>query len=416
MIAIKIAFWLSVALLCYGGVVFPAALRYFAWRSKASRQPPRSPREALPTVSLVIAAYNEQESIGSKLKNTLALDYPRNLREVIVVSDGSTDLTDELVRGFSDCGVRLLRVEGRKGKSLAVNAAVEQTAGEIVIFSDATGHWNASAVRNLVRNFEDPAVGCVSGTVSYESPVKGANAEGFGVFQRVSRSIRRGEQSIGWSVNASGSIHAVRKAAFRPVPADTFSDMVDPFHAAQMGLRTAFEFEAISLEPPRKTFDEEYRARVRIALGSWAFLRYALRDLPVRRAPVYCVNLLSQKVIRWLSGPLLVFIGVLGAVLELHEPIYGLSLWSLGGGITLAGMGLLSERMGRRVQVLSALTFFALTAAAYVVALVRYATGTRAVTWNPERPDGNPRCGVEKGVPEGTGSRTAADCAGRTEA
>lgn len=416
MIAIKIAFWLSVALLCYGGIVFPATLRYLAWRSRASRQQSQSLREALPTVSLVIAAYNEQESIGSKLTNTLALDYPRNLLEVTVVSDGSTDQTDELVRGFSDHGVRLLRVEGRKGKSLAVNAAVEHTAGEIVIFSDATGHWNASAIRNLVRHFGDPTVGCVSGTVSYESPVCGANAEGFGVFQRVSRSIRRGEKSIGWSVNASGSIHAVRRAAFRPVPADTFSDMVDPFHAAQVGLRTAFEFEAISLEPPRRTFDEEYRARLRIALGSWAFLRYALRDLPVRRAPVYCVNLLSQKVIRWLSGPLLLVIGAAAAILALREPIYGLTLWSLVGGIILAGLGLLSERMGRRLPILSAVTFFALTAAAYILALVRYATGKRAVTWNPERPKAQAGYGAEKVELEGRGSRTAADCAGRTEA
>jgi cellulose synthase/poly-beta-1,6-N-acetylglucosamine synthase-like glycosyltransferase len=337
-----------------------------------------------PSVSLIISAFNEERAIGAKLENSLALDYPGDRLELIVASDGSTDRTDEIVRGFAGRGVRLARFEGGLGKSAVLNQAAAMASGEILAFSDATGMWSRNAIAAIVAHYADPRVGCVSGRVGYsydESPA----SRGFGVYQRYVLALRIAEAAFGAGFNASGSIHSIRKAVFRPGPPDTFMDMVDPLHAAMQGYRTTFEEAAVSIEESRTRTTDEFRARLRIALRSWRFLAYALPRLPLFHSPMYCFQVISHKFLRWCVGPSLPVIFLLNLALVDRHPFYR---WLLGGQVAYYGLtvlGLLLGRLGSRLPDLSALVFFNSTNLAYLASFLRYLRGERMRRWVPSR-------------------------------
>ena len=378
--ALEIAFWTLFASGVYSLVIYPGLIVVL------SRFPHRHfVREPIrPTVSLIISAFNEEAVIGAKLENSIALDYPRDSREIIVASDGSTDGTDEIVRRFADRGVKLLRLEGGMGKSALTNHAATAASGDILIFSDATGMWGRNTLATMVAAFADSRVGCVSGRVGYRYD-ESLTSRGFAMYQRYVLTLRRAEAALGAGINASGSIHAVRKSVFRPCPLDTFTDMVDPLHAAMQGYRTIFEEEAVCMEESRAGISDEFRARLRIALGSWRFLAYSLPRLPLFRSPMYCFQAISHKFLRWCVGPSLPLLVVLNVALLNRHPVYR---WMLAGQMTYYGLtvlGLLLGRLGRPLSGLSGLVFFNLTNLAYLTSFVRYLRGERIRRWMPSR-------------------------------
>ena len=162
-IVLEAFFWILIALPLYSMVIYP--LLFIVLSKLFPRHFLSEPHT--PTVSLIISAYNEEEAIAAKLQNTLELDYPKDRLEIIVASDGSTDRTDEIVRGFADRGVTLIRFEGGMGKTAVLNAAVQHARWEVLIFSDATGMYSRNAVARMAGHFADPRVGCVSGRVGY---------------------------------------------------------------------------------------------------------------------------------------------------------------------------------------------------------------------------------------------------------
>jgi cellulose synthase/poly-beta-1,6-N-acetylglucosamine synthase-like glycosyltransferase len=378
--ALEIAFWLLIGSATYSLVMYPLMIMILSrfTRPRFEKRPIR------PRVSLIITAFNEEAGIGPKLANSLALEYPRDRFEILVASDGSTDGTDAIVLGFAQRGVRLLRYDGGVGKSEATNRAVAEAGGEILVFSDATGIWNPGAIEALVEHFADSRVGCVSGRVVYsygDSPT----ARGFGVYQRYVLALRRAEATFGRGFNASGSIHALRASLFRPCPPDTFTDMVDPLHTAMQGFHTTFEEGAVSAESARSRFRDEFRARLRIALGAWRFVAYAIPRLPCRRSPMYCFQVISHKLLRWLIGPSLPLILLLNIVLLGRHPIY---LWLLAAqalcyGVTL--VGLVPGRPVSRIPGVSVLVFFNIANLGYLASLLRYLRGERATRWKPSR-------------------------------
>ena len=377
---LEVVFWILVFCPIYAMFGYPLLM----WMvSKVYRK--KFVRDAVtPRVSQIIAAYNEEASIARKLENSLALDYPREQLEIIVASDGSTDRTDEIVRTFADRGVRLVRPERNVGKSEVVNFAVTHATGEILAFSDATGMWSPDSVRTMAAHFADPRVGCVSGWVAYHYD-ESVNAQGFNAYQRFVMALRRAEASFGAGFNAPGSIHAVRANAYIPTPADTFSDMTDPLHTAMQGLSTTFEERAVSVEESRTRLDEEFRARVRIATHAWRFMFYSLRRFPLFRSPMYCFQVVSHKFFRWLTGPFLVPIFILNAILWPHHWVYKvLLLCQLAYyGATLIGYA--CSRRKVRVPFVSGLVFLNAVYLAYVVAGIRFLRGERRVTWQPSR-------------------------------
>lgn len=377
---LEVTLWILIGSGIYTTIGYPVLLMLLGrlLRRHFIREPIRPP------ASLIIAAHNEERAIAAKLENSLASDYPRDKLEILVVSDGSTDRTEEIVRGFADRGVRLLALEGKHGKTAALNMAATGATGDLLVFSDATGMWSTDAVAALASHFADPRVGCVSGRVGYTYD-GGMAAQGFGVYQRYMLYLRRSEGAFGSGFNASGSIHAVRKSIFRPGPPDTFMDMVDPLHAAMHGYLTTFEPHAVSMEEARTRTSDEFNARLRIASRSWRFLLYAIPRLPFRRSPMYCFQVISHKFLRWMIGPSLPLILLLTVALAVHHPLYQLLLIGQLLFYLLTGLAFSMSRLGIRLPGLSALLFFNTTNLAYLISLVRYLFGERVSHWVPSR-------------------------------
>ncbi|NLC69989.1 MAG: glycosyltransferase family 2 protein, partial [Desulfuromonadaceae bacterium] len=238
---IAFLFFLSLALVIYvygGYPVLVFVLGLFIDRS------PRKQRVD-PFVTILIAAHNEEKQIAATLSNELSLDYPADHLEILVISDGSTDRTDDIVKGFREKSVRLLRQEPRSGKTAALNLAVPLAKGNIVAFSDANSIWAPDALRRLTANLADPSVGYVTGKMVYTNPGGSPVGEGCSGYMKYENALRAGETRIGSVVGVDGGIDAVRKELYRPMNPDQLPDFVLPLQVVAQGRRVVYEPAAL---------------------------------------------------------------------------------------------------------------------------------------------------------------------------
>jgi len=381
MSAAEVAFWTSLGVVTYALIIYPliAGLLAIGFRLPATRS-----FDFMPHVSFLIAAYNEAAVIRTKIEQTLALDYPPDLREIIVASDGSTDGTDEIVRSFADRGVRLYRSSARLGKTHAVNGAVATAKGDIIIFSDATGVFGANAIRELVSHFSDPTVGCVGGRVVYRYG-DDATSKGFSLYQRFAVAVRRAESAWGSETSVSGSIHAMRRKLYRAADPAFSLDVINPVHTVAAGQRVLYERDAVSLEESRRHPRDEFRARVRIAVRGTSMVPYIVRILLRPPRPAYLFQMISHKFFRWWLWLFLVILLASNAVLA---PRGGLYLWTFviqAGGYASGTIALLSAAGGVRLPGLSTLGLFVLGNAAMAVGAIKALFGQRMPRWEPAR-------------------------------
>lgn len=274
----------------------------------------------LPTVSLVIAAYNEEDVIGRKIKNSLVLEYPTEKLDIVVFSDESSDRTDDIVRSYDEQGVQLVRVEGRVGKTECQNVVAEQIDSEIIVFSDANSLYEPNAIKELIRAFK-PEVGCVVGELRYSDA---DGVEGESVYWRYERLIKRFESQLGSVVTGNGSIYAVRNSEYIPLPQDAISDFAEPLALIEDGHRVAYCPTAVAWEQTGSSVESELARRIRIVTRSWNTLSNHTGLLNMLRHPLFGFKLISHKVFRWLSPVFLVgalVTSVLLAVLTLG-PLY----------------------------------------------------------------------------------------------
>lgn len=371
---------LAIVILAYTYVGYPllvGALGVLARRRVRSS-------EILPPVSIVVLAHDEERDIGAKLENSLALDYPRDRLEIVVASDGSTDRTDEIVAGFGPRGVRLFRAEDHPGKTETTNRVVPTTRGEILVFSDATGLYTPGAIRALVRNFADPEVGAVTGRVQYRYG-RSAPARGFRTYQRFVIFARRAESRFGTETSVSGSICAIRRELFRAVPPFIDFDLSHPLHVAQAGRRTVYEWEAVSEERAREDLRLEFAARVRMAILAFSFLPYLIPRLGSCRDRLYVFQVLSHKLLRWLSPFFLLVVLATCALLAPGSPLaFGLLMVQITGYLAaLTGYSL--HRRGREPQALGVPMFFVAVNLAFLVGFFRWIAGERLHAWSTRR-------------------------------
>lgn len=293
-----IFFALCVALVLWVYAGYPLFLLLVTRLTKG--QPVR--RNAItPPVTLIISAYNEDRVIRRKLENSLGLDYPRDRLDIMVVSDGSDDDTDDIVKEYASRGVRLLRMRERGGKTVGVNAAVPQARGEIVIFSDANALYHHQAVRNLVRNFADPEVGCVTGESRYEIEENAADSTASeNLYWRYELALKKMETKIGSLVGGDGAIYAIRRSLFRPMRPEDLSDFVNPLQVVAQGYRNVYEPEAFSFESGAESFEKEFRRKVRIVNRAWRGLWRVKQVLNPLRFGFYTVQVVSHKLLRWM--------------------------------------------------------------------------------------------------------------------
>jgi glycosyltransferase involved in cell wall biosynthesis len=328
---ISVIFWVAVLWLVYIYLLYPALLYIGALFTEAADG---SLDEAtLPTVSLVIAAYNEDEIIGEKIENSLRLDYPREKLDVIVFSDASSDNTDAIVESYSDAGVQLNRIEGRVGKTECQNTVVETIDSEIIVFSDADSMYEPQAIRELVSKFA-PGVGCVVGELRYKR--YGVQAES--VYRRYEKLIKRLEPRLSSVVGGNGSIYAVRNDSYVPLPADHISDFAEPLAIVRNGERAEYASNAAAWEDTGDTVNSEADRRVRIVTRAWNTVTdYTSLFNPIG-FPVFSIQLASHTVLRWLSPLVLVIAAVANIVLvsTKNSPLYRLLLFLQGSFYLLA--------------------------------------------------------------------------------
>jgi len=378
MIFLQVVFWLCACVIVYVYAGYPVMVRLLArFVGKGVVRAPIRPR-----VTVVITAYNEARGIGAKLANVSSLDYPRELVDVIVASDASSDGTDEIVKAFDPSRVRLIRVEGRRGKTACQNIAMQSATGEIVAFTDATTRIEARALDALTANFADPAVGCAAGSLVYETTGRNATGEGGAAYWSYELSLRRAESALGSLVGVSGCLYAVRRSAYRPIAPELISDFVIALHLHELGLRTVLEPAAVCFEETLAHAGQELSMRVRVAVRSINALVAERRLLNPLRYGRFAWQLWSHKVLRYASP--LFWSAALGTSLALAaNPLY-LTLFALQIVLIAAGIaGFLLQ--ARRPGLLTKPYYFLLTNVASLLAILRYLAGERIVTWKPIR-------------------------------
>ena len=331
---IGVVFWASVALVAYTYAGYPLIITAIAMVVGRDRAyPPTSPR-----VTVLIAAHNEEAVIARKIEDTLALDYPSDLVQVIVTDDGSDDGTAAIAALYADRGVALVSQPLRQGKMSAINRAIEDATGEVILFSDANTLLHRSALAEVVRPFADPSVGAVAG----RKAMIGADGLGLAVttYWRYENHLRRMETRLGCTVAADGEIFAMRRHLFNPPPDGVIND--DQWLAtavASSGSNLVFRPEAISIEPVPALAAEEAERRARMVAGQYQAYSAAHR-LPWRR-PLVMWMLVSHKLLR----PLVPF-GMIGA---LAAALAALVLAPAGGIATLGGRWALAAVMAQAV-------------------------------------------------------------------
>jgi len=299
----KLIFWASVAGLVHTHVTYPLALAALSRRRGPAPVPPPPPDPAdpdadLPRVSLIVAAFDEEDVIEAKVANALALAYPRERLELIVASDGSSDRTVELARG---AGADLVLDLPRGGKMATQNAAVERASGEIVAFSDANSSWDADALLALVAAFADPGVGYACGQVAFVDP-EGDNEEG--AYWRLEMGVRELESGLGGITAGNGGIYAVRRGAYRFLEPSRSHDLSFPFELRKAGWRSVYVPDARAEERMVPTLEGEFARKRRMMVGIPDIVIADRMWDPRGYGPLYAFQILSHRVLRYAS-PLL---------------------------------------------------------------------------------------------------------------
>jgi cellulose synthase/poly-beta-1,6-N-acetylglucosamine synthase-like glycosyltransferase len=378
MILWQVVFWLCACVIVYVYAGYPFLIRLLA--RFAGKGVARA--EIRPTMTVVIAAYNEARGIGAKLQNVASLEYPADLVDIIVASDASSDATDEIVKAFDASRVRLVRVEGRKGKTACQNAAMQSATGEIVVFTDATTRIETHALSALAANFADPTVGCAAGSLVYETTSRNPTGEGGAAYWSYELSLRRAESALGSLVGVSGCLYAVRRSAYRPIAPELISDFVIALHLYEQGMRTVLEPKAVCFEETLAQGAQELAMRVRVAVRSINALMAERRLLNPLRFGRFAWQLWSHKVLRYAS-PLFWIVALATSLALAANPFY-LALFALQILVIAAGIaGFLLH--AQRPGLLTKPYYFLLTNVASLLAMLRYLKGERIVTWKPIR-------------------------------
>jgi cellulose synthase/poly-beta-1,6-N-acetylglucosamine synthase-like glycosyltransferase len=326
---LAVLFWISLGALVWTHVAYPLAA---AGLARVRTRPVRG-GDALPSVTVIVAAYNEQTVIERRIENLRALDYPADRIEIVVSSDSSSDGTEQLAER---AGARVIR-NPRGGKVAAQDHAVRETSGDVVAFTDANSTWSPDALRSLVRSFADPDVAYVCGRLNVQAD-DGRNKEG--LYWRYELGVRAAESRIDSITGGNGSIYAVRREDYVEVDPRFGHDLSLPYLMVQRGRRAVYEPAANAYEKATPTTEDEYRRKVRMFEHCWAIV---LEGKMLRRLrPLYLVEVLSHRHLRYASGLLHLLLLATSIALLGHGTVYavvlGLQLGVLAAA--LVGVGL----------------------------------------------------------------------------
>ncbi|MBC7428220.1 MAG: glycosyltransferase family 2 protein [Bacteriovorax sp.] len=364
----------------YSYLGYPLTLLFFSF---FSRHKILKNDQHLPEVSLLIAAYNEEDTISEKIKNSLELTYPKDKIEIVVVSDGSTDKTDEIVKSFKNSGIRLFRVEGRVGKTEARNQAVQAMRKEIIVFSDATAIYEKDAIQKLVRNFSDPTVGMVSGNLKYFDKGHGSMGLATKLYWNYEKMIKKAQSKLFTLTGAVGCINAFRRNLYHVLPPNIIEDFTEPLMIVAQDYRIVYEEEAVSYERTTQKPSQEFSMRVRVIRGGMKGLIYAFRRLTFKKHSFVLFQLFGHKVLRWLMPIFLFILFVVNLISFImnHNLIADVLMIAQFLCYAAALLGMLWKPPGILGKMISIPTYFVIVNAASLKALYLTLTTDLEATW-----------------------------------
>ncbi len=376
----RIVFLAAALLLFYVHAGYPLLLAVIAMFVRRRRPEPGY----APQISVLIAAYNEEAAIERKIRQTLELEYPAEKMEVLVLSDCSTDRTDEIVKTFPDPRVRMVRMAERGGKTHAQNEGIKQARGEVIIFSDATAIYHRKALAYLACNYQDARVGAVSGRYQYFDP-EGNSPTGLGsvAFWNYENTIKKLQSRIRTITGCCGCIYSVRKAAYTELAADVISDLVQPLQAIKKGYRVVFEDRALAYEETTQSTAEEFSMRVRVVTRAMRGLLSVADLLKHWKFFWTAFQLWSHKILRWMVP--LFLLAVLAANLFLVESTF--YRFTLAAQLLFYAAAILNmlAPLHRKWKPLGIPLFFCTLNAAALVSMVEICRGRKYVTWQTVR-------------------------------
>lgn len=378
---IEFAFWFFAALVVYVYLGFPVLLYiYSRFRSVHNRELP----EELPTVTLLISAFNEEACITEKIENSLALDYPKDRLQIIVLSDQSSDRTDEIVESFHDRGVVLRRMVERGGKTLGLNDGVKHSSSEFVVFSDANAMYRADAIQALIAPFSDSRVGAVIGESTYANAESDAG-ESESLYWRYETTIKALESRASSVVGGDGAIYAVRRSLFKPMAADVLSDFVNPLQVVEQGFQCVFEPNAISVEDVAESFEKEFSRKVRIVNRAWRATMSMKHLMIPFRYGAFAWQLFSHKLLRWLVPAFLLVLLVSNALLLQQGTFYRLTFLAQIACYALATAGAVLRKKSNLSLALYVPYYFCLVNVASARGIMEAYQGKTYTTWSTPR-------------------------------
>lgn len=308
MTTIEAIFWLCLAVIFYtyigyGIILYIAVLLKRVFHKGKRRHDEPQDGSCLPEVTMVICAYNEQDVVDMKMENTRALDYPKDKLYVMWVTDGSNDATSEMLARYPEAIVEH-RPE-RRGKTAAVNRAMTLVKTDIVVMTDANTMINSGAIREIVRLFKDPKVGCVAGEKRVAARHNGqAAAEGEGLYWKYESTLKRLDSELYSAMGAAGELCAVRKSLYRPIPEDSLlDDFIISMNMVAEGYRIAYSSEAYAMEYGSADLTEEGKRKRRIAAGGLQSIWRLRRLMNPLRYPMASFQFVSHRVLRWSITP-----------------------------------------------------------------------------------------------------------------
>jgi len=324
-------------MILYAYAGYPVLIRMIASLTPKNRT--RFDNSNLPTVSLLISAYNEEDSIEGKIVNSRLLNYPKEFLEIMVVSDGSDDGTNEIVGKYENQGVVLKYYEGRIGKTACLNHAVAAAQGEIIIFSDANSLYDKDAIKNIVANFADDKIGFVTGHTRYFAEEDDSTSSSIGIYSKIEKFTKKAESKIGSCVGADGAIFAIRKHLYKSLRDVDINDFVIPLQVIRQGFKGVFEENAFCTEKTAGNPRGEFKRQIRITNRTLRALMNNIALFNPLAYGIFSFELFSHKVVKFLS-PFFAIILVFSNIVLINSGImYRLFLMVQVMLILLASLG-----------------------------------------------------------------------------
>jgi len=384
-----IAFWISIFLIVYTFIGYGFVL-YILVKVKNLFYTPFSFKNdaLLPGITVLVAAYNEEDIIEEKISNTLALNYPKDKVQVIFITDGSTDRTAEKVSAYP--GVTLLHTEARAGKMAAIKRAIPFLEREIVVFTDANTFLNKDALLELVKHYQNPKVGAVAGEkrILVEESADASSA-GEGFYWKYESLLKKWDYALYSGVGAAGELFSIRKALYQPVESDTIiDDHMIAMRIAENGHIIAYEPNAYAMETASADVKEELKRKIRIAAGGIQSILRLKKAANPFHYPIFTFQYISHRVLRWTITPFLLILAlILNAWIAydtgslFYQVLFSFQVFFY----LLSLIGLYFENRNIRIKALFIPYYFCVMNYAVIAGIFRYYQKNQSAAWEKSK-------------------------------